>query len=78
MERRQLPLNPIHVCEEEDRPQPRHDRNRMHGYGISVGRIRSCNVLDVKLVLVVHNTVLGGAGGTLLNAELAYTLGFLD
>lgn len=71
------PDPPIHVCDQDDRPQPRLDRNYNNGYGVSAGRIRPCAILDVKVVLVVHNTVLGGAGGSLLNAELALKNGYI-
>jgi aspartate-semialdehyde dehydrogenase len=35
-----------------------------------VGRIRECNVLDYKFLVLGHNTIRGAAGGTVLNAEL--------
>jgi aspartate-semialdehyde dehydrogenase len=44
---------------------------------VVVGRIRPCPVLDVRLVLLSHNTVRGAAGGTLLNAELLASRGRL-
>jgi aspartate-semialdehyde dehydrogenase len=37
---------------------------------ISVGRIRPCAVLGLKLVALGHNTVRGAAGAAVLNAEL--------
>ena len=37
---------------------------------MSVGRVRECPLLDLRLVLVVHNTIRGAAGGSLLNGEL--------
>jgi aspartate-semialdehyde dehydrogenase len=40
------------------------------GMTVSVGRIQSCAVNDVKFVLLSHNTVRGAAGGAILNAEL--------
>jgi aspartate-semialdehyde dehydrogenase len=54
-----------------DRPQPRLDRNLGRGFTVTVGRVRPCNVLDVKLALCGHNTIVGAAGGSILNAELA-------
>jgi aspartate-semialdehyde dehydrogenase len=43
----------------------------------TVGRIRSCPLLDYKLVCLSHNTIRGAAGGSLLNAELMYAQGML-
>jgi len=64
------PESPIVVRREDDRPQPRLDRNTAGGMAVVVGRIRPCPVLGVKCVILSHNTVRGAAGGTLLNAEL--------
>jgi len=72
------PEHPIVVCSEPDRPQPRLDRDRERGYSTSVGRIRRCPLLDIKFVLLSHNTVIGAAGGSILNAELARVKGYLD
>ncbi|AET39301.1 aspartate-semialdehyde dehydrogenase Ecym_4234 [Eremothecium cymbalariae DBVPG len=64
------PKQTIHVLEQNDRPQPRLDRNRDQGYGVSVGRIREDSVLDFKMVVLSHNTVIGAAGAGILIAEL--------
>jgi aspartate-semialdehyde dehydrogenase len=64
------PERPLAVRREADRPQPRLDRDAGDGMTVVVGRVRSCPVLGLKLVLLSHNTVRGAAGGTLLNAEL--------
>lgn len=53
-----------------DRPQPRLDRMAGNGYTVTVGRVRECNVFDARMVLFGHNTIVGAAGGSLLNAEL--------
>jgi aspartate-semialdehyde dehydrogenase len=69
---RELPSAPekvIEVRNEEDRPQPRKDRNAGHGMTAVVGRIRKDPVWDVKFVVLAHNTIRGAAGGALLNAE---------
>jgi aspartate-semialdehyde dehydrogenase len=69
---RELPSAPekvIEVRNEEDRPQPRKDRNAGHGMTVVVGRIRKDPVWDVKFVVLAHNTIRGAAGGALLNAE---------
>ena len=39
----------INVHEEPDRPQPRLDREFENGNAVSVGRVRKCNVLDIKV-----------------------------
>jgi aspartate-semialdehyde dehydrogenase len=72
------PEKPIVVRYENDRPQPRRDRDEGKGMSVSVGRIRPCNLFDIRLVTVVHNTVRGAAGGSVLNAELLYAKGLLD
>ncbi|MGH7544745.1 MAG: aspartate-semialdehyde dehydrogenase [Gemmatimonadota bacterium] len=64
------PRFPIHVLSEPDRPQPRLDRDRERGMAITVGRVRRCPVLDVRLSVLVHNTIRGAAGAAILNAEL--------
>jgi aspartate-semialdehyde dehydrogenase len=66
------PENPVIVREEDNRPQPRMDRNAEKGMAVSVGRIRRDDVFDrsFKYVLVGHNTIRGAAGASILNAEL--------
>lgn len=64
------PKQTIHVLEQNDRPQPRLDRNRDNGYGVSVGRVREDPVLDYKMVVLSHNTVIGAAGAGILIAEI--------
>lgn len=59
-----------------DRPQPRLDRDNGRGMATTVGRLRPCNVLDVKFVALSHNTVRGAAGGAILNAELLIAQGY--
>jgi aspartate-semialdehyde dehydrogenase len=66
------PLRPLVIREEENRPQPRMDRNEENGMAVVVGRIRKDLVFDknLKYVLVGHNTIRGAAGASILNAEL--------
>lgn len=71
------PSHPVVVLAEKDRPQPRKDRNRGAGMAVSVGRIRTCPLLDLRMVLVVHNTIRGAAGGSVLNAEALLVRGAL-
>ncbi len=73
-----LPEAPIEVREEPDRPQPRFDRMAGRGMVVSVGRVRSCAVLDLKMVALVHNTIRGAAGAAILNAELLRARGLLE
>jgi aspartate-semialdehyde dehydrogenase len=71
------PECPIIYCEEEDRPQPRKDRDNDKGMAVTIGRLRECNVLDFRFVGLSHNTIRGAAGGGILNAELLKAKGFL-
>jgi aspartate-semialdehyde dehydrogenase len=81
LEGKRLPSAPdtfIQVDEADDYPQPDRHVNRGRGMTVSVGRIRTCEVLDVKFVTLVHNTVRGAAGGAVLNAELLVEAGYLE
>ena len=71
------PARPIHVLDGPDRPQPRLDRDRERGMAVSVGRIREDKVFDLKLEVLVHNTIRGAAGAAILNAELLKDRGLL-
>jgi aspartate-semialdehyde dehydrogenase len=71
------PKKPIHYIDAVDRPQPRLDRDREHGMSVSVGRLRPCPLLDIRMVALVHNTIRGAAGAALLNAELLEAKGLL-
>ncbi|KAJ2783351.1 aspartate-semialdehyde dehydrogenase [Coemansia interrupta] len=71
------PAQVINVSEEEDRPQPRLDRNAGAGMSVTVGRIRPCPVFHVRFTLLVHNTILGAAGASILNAEYAAKKGYI-
>ena len=72
------PDRPVQFTPQNDRPQPRLDRNRGNGMVVTVGRLRPCSLLDWKFVALSHNTVRGAAGATILNAELLASLGKLD
>jgi aspartate-semialdehyde dehydrogenase len=69
------PENPIVVMEDQDRPQPRLDRNLQDGACVVVGRIRECPVLDVKFVCLSDNVRIGAATSSIINAELAVAQG---
>jgi aspartate-semialdehyde dehydrogenase len=64
------PRRPIHVLPQVDRPQPRLDRDREGGMAVTVGRVRADKVFDVRMEVLVHNTIRGAAGVAILNAEL--------
>ena len=72
------PEHPIVVRHEENRPQPRRDRDTEKGMACVIGRLRKCNVFDVKFVALSHNTKRGAALGGILNAELLKAKGFFD
>jgi aspartate-semialdehyde dehydrogenase len=44
---------------------------------VSVGRVRPCEVLDIKFITLGHNTLRGAAGASILNAELMVAQGLL-
>ncbi|HEX6179057.1 MAG TPA: aspartate-semialdehyde dehydrogenase [Thermoanaerobaculia bacterium] len=71
------PRKPLHYIDAIDRPQPRLDRDRENGMSVSIGRLRPCPLLDLRMVALVHNTIRGAAGAALLNAELLEAKGLL-
>lgn len=64
------PNPPIEVDDRTDRPQPRLDLDRGRGMAVTVGRVRACPMLDLRLVVLGHNTVRGAAGQAIQIAEL--------
>jgi aspartate-semialdehyde dehydrogenase len=52
------PENAIFVFDEDDRPQPRLDRELQRGYTVCVGRIREdeSGIFDIKFVALSHNS----------------------
>jgi aspartate-semialdehyde dehydrogenase len=72
------PAQVIAVTELRDRPQPRRDVGLGGGMTVSVGRIRTDELLDIKLVAMGSNTIRGAAGGAVLNAELLVSQGMVD
>jgi len=71
------PKQPVIYREEDNRPQPRKDRNLDKAMAVVVGRLRPCNIFDVRFTALSHNTVRGAAGGGVLNAELLKYKGYL-
>jgi len=63
--------------DEPDRPQTLRDRNAGHGMAITIGRLRRCPILSYKFVVLGHNTIRGAAGGSILNAELCVSKGYV-
>jgi len=69
--------NPAIIYRDEDnRPQPRKDRYAGNGMAITVGRLRNCDVLDIRFIGLSHNTIRGAAGGAILTAELLHQKGY--
>ncbi len=71
------PEQPVQYLTQQDRPQPRRDRNAGNGMTTSVGRLRPDPILGYKYVALSHNTVRGAAGCSILNAELLAAQGYL-
>ncbi|MEO8500259.1 MAG: aspartate-semialdehyde dehydrogenase [Vicinamibacteria bacterium] len=72
------PAVPIRVHASEARPQVRLDVDTDSGMSVHVGRVRPCPLLGIKFHLVGHNAERGAAGASVLNAELAHALGYLQ
>ena len=64
------PDPPVEVDSRADRPQPRLDLDRGRGMAVTVGRIRPCPILDLRMVVLGHNTIRGAAGQAVQIAEL--------
>jgi aspartate-semialdehyde dehydrogenase len=71
------PAQPILVRDEQDRPQPRLDRDAGNGMTVTIGRLKPDSVMDYRFVALSHNTIRGAAGAAILNAELLVALGHL-
>jgi aspartate-semialdehyde dehydrogenase len=71
------PATPITIRDEENRPQPKLDRDAGNGMTITAGRIKPDSVLDYRFVVLSHNTIRGAAGAAILNAELLVAQGHL-
>ncbi len=71
------PIRPVEYDPRPDRPQSRLDLDRGAGMTVTVGRVRPCNLLDLRMVLLSHNTVRGAAGAAIQNAELLVQRGLV-
>ena len=72
------PDEPIILLSEDNRPQPSRDlvTERNSGMAVTIGRVRrkgNC----VNFFLLVHNTLRGAAGASILNAEFALMKNYL-
>ncbi len=75
-----LPTSPekvIVVRREENRPQPRLDRDEGGGMSVVVGRLKRVEKREVRYLVLGHNTVRGAAGASILNAELMVKEGYI-
>ncbi|HEU5171711.1 MAG TPA: aspartate-semialdehyde dehydrogenase [Gemmatimonadales bacterium] len=70
------PAAPVEVDLRPDRPQSRLDLERGAGMTVTVGRVRPCPILDLRLALLSHNTIRGAAGAAVQIAELLVAEGY--
>ena len=68
----------LNYFEEDNRPQPKLDRDLEGGMAVSIGRLREDSQYDYKFVCLSHNTLRGAAGGAVLLAELLAAKGYFD
>ncbi len=78
MELPSAPSPPIIVLDDENRPQPKLDRDSGKGMAVTVGRIAEDHFFDIRFVGLSHNTVRGASGGAVLTAELLVKKGFIS
>jgi aspartate-semialdehyde dehydrogenase len=64
--------------DQQDRPQPALDRDVANGMASVVGRVRECNLLDIRFAVLGHNTIRGAAGASILNAEMLLADGYMS
>ena len=71
------PERPVVLQRAAVRPQPLLDRDTAGGMAVTVGRLRACPILGLRFVALVHNTIRGAAGNTILIGEQMVALGLL-
>ncbi|RMH18330.1 MAG: aspartate-semialdehyde dehydrogenase [Acidobacteria bacterium] len=71
------PQRLLEVLDGDGGPQPRLHAGAGAGMTVTAGRLRPCPLLDLRLMVLVHNTLRGAAGGAVLNAELLAAKGLL-
>ncbi len=72
------PAKFIHYFEDDNRPQPKLDRNAENGMAVCAGRLRADGLFDYKFIGLSHNTLRGAAGGAVLLAELLAAKGYFN
>jgi len=75
------PDDPIILCEDLYHPQPSLDvysgkPERSKGMSVSIGRLKKQGK-KLRFFLLVHNTIRGAAGNSILNAEYAIQQGYI-
>ena len=71
------PRKPIIYIDEENRPQPKLDRDTENGMAVTIGRLTKDKFFDFRFVALSHNTIRGAAGGAILMAELLVKRGYI-
>ena len=76
------PSKPLIIKSEDNRPQPILDvyagqPERAKGMSVTVGRFKK-QKKQIRFFLLVHNTIRGAAGNSILNAEYAMKKGYLS
>ncbi len=71
------PAQPIYYSDDRYFPQPKLQRHLDKGMAVSVGQLRASCHFDYQFTLLSHNTIRGGAGGAILNAELLVKKGYI-
>ena len=72
MRKKLLPSSPekiIEFTEQKEFPQPRLHKNIGNGMTVSIGKLKKIDEQEFRMVILVHNTIRGAAGGAILNAE---------
>ncbi|MHA2251031.1 MAG: aspartate-semialdehyde dehydrogenase [Candidatus Kariarchaeaceae archaeon] len=75
------PKTHMRITRIQDRPQPAFDSflaspTSAEGMVVTVGRIRT-DEKSISAYILVHNTIRGGAGGSVLNAEFLKSIGVI-
>ena len=71
------PERPIIYFDDENRPQPKLDRDSEKGMAVTIGRLIQDKFFDARFVALSHNTIRGAAGGAILMAELLVKKGYI-
>ena len=75
------PIHPLIIREEKNRPQPQYDvmagePARARGMAVTAGRFKEKDG-NIRFFVLMHNTIRGAAGGSILNAEIAHLKGYV-